>query len=200
MVRIGGERPPDGGGDAARERVGIKRRMTRHREDVSGVGIDRDQRSGTIADPLFGDALEVEVERQNNAVARSFGNLTEQAQAPADRIDFDLLAAAVAVQVLLEGPFEPELADLVAGPVIRQSIQIAHGDFTDIAEQMGRDWAVDIVTARINLQADSGKFELMRLEHHDLMPVEALIDRHRLELRAALIGRLVEFLLEAVLG
>src|SRR5579859_6346273 len=65
---------------------------------------------------------------------------------------------------------------------------------------MGGDRPVYIVTPRVHLQADPGQFELMRLKHHDLMPVKTLLYRDRLELRTALVGGLVDLLAEAVLG
>ncbi len=40
--------------------------------------------------------------------------------------------------------------------------------------------AVEIMAARVDLQADSGKFELMGLQRDHLIPVEMLLDRDRL--------------------
>ncbi len=115
--------------------------MRDHREDVAGVGIDRDQRAGPVAHRLLGRLLHVEVEAQHHALPGNLGNLAQQLEPAANRIDLDLLAPGLAAQLAFEYALEAEFSDLVAHPIVVGVAEIALGDLADVAEQMRRDAA-----------------------------------------------------------
>ena len=49
-----------------------------------------------------------------NRVAGHVGDLVQHSHAPAERIDFDLLSAALAAQQFFPAPFESVLANFIA--------------------------------------------------------------------------------------
>src|SRR5579875_2773622 len=100
-------------------------------------------RAVAVADRRLGRTLEVEVDGHHDAVAGTLGNLAQQAQAAADRVNLDFLAAGGAAQRRFKAPFEAELSDFVAHPVVGQPVEILERDFADIAQQMRGERTVE---------------------------------------------------------
>src|SRR6185437_15706196 len=124
--------------------------------------------------------------------------LAQQAQTPSDGVNFYFLATTVATQRVLPTALEPELADLIAHPVGGQAREVTRGHLAHITEQMSTQRAVNIMSTRVHLQADTRKLELMGFQRNHLLPSETLLDRHRLELGSALVLGIFEFLGDAV--
>ena len=85
----------------------------------------------------------------------NFGNLAQQLEPAADRIDLDLLASGLAAQLAFEHALEAEFPDLVAHPIVVGVAEIALGDLADVAEQMRRERPVDVMALRHHLEADA---------------------------------------------
>ncbi len=158
--------------------------MAGHRENLAVVRIERDNRAGVITQRLLRHLLEIKVDSQHQALPGTVGNFLERAQAPADRIDFDLLPAADAAQKGLESALQSELADLVAHMVAGEPGEILLIGFANVAQQMRCEIAVQVMAPRRDLQADPRKLELMGLDRDHLRPGQPLLDCDRIIFRA----------------
>ena len=135
-------------------------RVGRHREDRAVARVERHDRAAvclvlpvsvrepdSVADRVLGRALQLEVERQANRLARLLRpNEHEVAAGMPEGVDGELLEPGLAAKVAVVGRLEPTLADRVAGlvAVLAQALQLGGGDLRDVAEQLRREGAVGV--------------------------------------------------------
>ena len=153
--------------DAAGEDRRPVGRVRREREDGAVARVDGDRRTAVrvpvlvldrALDPererLLGRALEVDVDRQPDVVARRRELLRlDRALRPAERVDADLRCAGRAAQVGVEGRLDPRLADLVAGAVVVDRVlllQLLLRDLADVAEDLGGE-RLALVVAQVGV-------------------------------------------------
>ena len=174
--------------------------MAGHREDFAGARIDRDHGPSLVAQGLFRHLLQIQINREDYACTGFFGRLRQHAQAPSDRVHFDFLVAADTAQKIVPAPLQAELSDLIPHVVVGDFPEFLLVDFADVSQQMGSKRAIEVATARRDLDADSGQIELMGFEGHHLIPGQPLLDRDRIERRPPVVLGLGNFFLGVVIA
>jgi hypothetical protein len=116
-----------------------------------------------------------------------FGDFVEHAHTATQRIDFDLLAAALAAQQLFPAPLQAVLTDLVADHVafFPENSELFLVDLAEIAEHVRRHRTVGIAAPRAHAQGDARKFELVRFDGNHRGPVDVAAKHHLVERRPA---------------
>jgi len=112
------ERLPVLRGDAIDEQVGIEGGRRHQRQHAAGGRLDRDQGATAVAEGVLGDALQLDVERQFQIVARRGRRARQGAHRASAGIDLDLLDARGAVQFMLVELLQPGLADMLRAAVV----------------------------------------------------------------------------------
>ena len=97
------------------------------------------------------------------------------------RVDLDPLAARRAAQELVVGVLDARLADDVAGPqaLVSRALQLARADLADEAQDVGGERAVRVLAHVGPLDADAGEALLVLEQVEEQLPVEALLEHHR---------------------
>ena len=148
---------------------------------------------------LLRGLLHVEVERQHDALPRMIRDFLQHTQPASNRIDLDLLAAGLAAQERFPSAFEAELPDLIAH-LVAGLHEVVAVDLADIAEQMSRERAVEIMARGSDFEADTRQLQLMGFQRDDLRPFEVLIDSDGVVLGAAFVIGGIDFRLDAGLA
>ena len=157
------ERLPALGIDAVYKQIGVKRGLADKRQHVAGARVERHQRAAPVAEHVFNQLLQANVERQHDGVAGRRGAGREVAHGPAAGRGLDLLDAGVAVQLLLKALLNAQLADVVGAPVVALVVAGLNDfffclvDAADVANHMAAQLAVRIAAEKPRLDVNAGK-------------------------------------------
>ena len=105
--------------DAVDEEVRVEAGLGHQRQHLARLRVDRDQRAAIVLERLLGDLLQLEVERDHEVVARDAARCatSERMARPPASIS-TCSRAGDAVQLLLVGALDAELADVVGALVV----------------------------------------------------------------------------------
>ena len=131
-----------------------------------------------VAQRPLGRLLQVAIDGEGEVVAGHVGHLLEDAHAAADGVHLDLLAAAVAAELIVPRALEARLADEVTlAQVLRGAVgQLALAHLADVAEHVRRERSVRIVALRRDLEGDARQLELVGLQRDDVVPLDVSAD------------------------
>ena len=134
--------------DPLDEQVRIEARLRDERQDVAAVRLDRDERTASVTERLFGDLLELHVQGQDEIVARNRRCARERAHRVPTGRSLDLLVAGRAMQVFLVALLEPFLADVIGALIVAKEIDplaiLTIRQRVDVALALAPDVADDV--------------------------------------------------------
>ena len=174
--------------DAVHEQVGVVGRGRHQGKDTAGAGVDGDQGAFAIAEGLFGDFLQFDVERQLQVVAGDRRDALQAAQGAAAGVDLDLLVAGLAVQFEFVMLLQAGLADMVSTLVVGQllgvldPLQVALGDAADVADGVRGDMPHRILAEQAGLDLDAREAIALGRELGDFGVAQAGADGDGLEI------------------
>ena len=186
-------------GYAAAEHRRIEARQADERDHVAVVRIERHHRTAMAGERRLGGALHFEVDRQQQILARSrslgaqVGDESTLALHRASRgVDENLAKAVAAMQLVLVGTLDAELADEgragVGGAV--DVLQILLADGAHVAERVHRQLGVRVPAGLACLDIQARKLEAPHGETRDVLVRHAQADRHAVEPAARVDGAL----------
>ena len=159
MARVVAQLPPLVGRHAQHEHVVVKARLADHGQNLAGVGLHDQDGPGLAFQQAGAFALQADVDGELE-VAAGLGRLQNKfVVLTAKGVDFHLLAALGAAQLVLVGELQPLLAHGVAKGELGIFFQLLLVGLGHIAEHMGQQRSAGIVAllAHHDLQA--------RIEH-----------------------------------
>ena len=161
------------------------------RQDLAIAGVERDRagrfEAGQLLAQQAGDlALERQVERQQEVLARPGAVDPQHPQLAAGRVDLGALLTGPAAQLGLAHQLDAHLADLVVGRVVAVRVVLELGvlvgvDPADHAEHVAGQPAVDVLADRLDEHLDAGQLEVALLDRVGEPGVDAGADRDRRE-------------------
>src|SRR6185436_11317334 len=160
------------------------------REHLARLRVEGDERPAILLESLLGDALQLEIQRDDEVVARLRLGPPQRADRAAAGIDLDLLRAGRAVQLLLVRALDAELADVVGALVVGRAAQALDAlhvrvvDAADVADRVRGELALRIRAEHARLDLESGEAEAVHGETRDLLFGEPRLDRQALEVLA----------------
>ena len=187
------ERVPVHRVDAVDEEVGIEAGLGDEREDLARLRLDRDERAAIVLERVLGDALQVEIQRDGEVVARERLGARERADRAPPGVDLHLLGAGGAVQLLLVGALDAELADVVRALVVGgeplrfDALHVGVVDASDVADRVRGDLALRVGAEEPRLDLEAGEAIAVHREARDLLLGQARADRQALEVLAFLL-------------
>ena len=187
--------------DPFNEQVRIKRWLGDEGEDVARFRLDRHQGAAPVAEELLGQPLQVDVERQDQVVARRCLRGRQRADRPPARAHFHLFVAGQAVQLGFVALLDADLADVFrAAVVIRilarvirharlavgiahvvDAVQVALGDTADVADHVRRRFAQRVLAEQPRMHVHARKAEALRRKARDFLVRQLTADRQALE-------------------
>src|SRR5580704_7127344 len=166
---IGIERGPLLAGHANREIVGIESGAANHGENFAGVRVHGNQRAFFIREIRFGDGLQIEINRQLNRLAGNGFNVVERAHHFANAVHDDAAQAVRAFELIVVLPLESSLSDDIARAVVAIAlIEILGRNFTDVADRIGKHFAMWIAAALDHHEFEDGEIRAMRFYEGDV--------------------------------
>ena len=141
------------------KQIAIVGRRGRHSQHTAGRRIQRDDRAPLIAQRLHGGALQIEIEMQDNILARDRREPIQHAQDATVGIGLHVLVPDLPMQLTLVVTLDADLSYLEGAAVLRgiERLQLALVDAPDIAESMGQQFSVRIVPKELRLHHDAGQ-------------------------------------------
>ena len=185
--------------DAVDEQVRIEGRLADERQHLAVARIERHQRATPVAEQLFDQRLQLDVDRHHQHVAGRGGVAAQAPHGAAVGAGLDLLEAGAAVQLRLVALFDAELADVFGAVVIGSVFGVVdlfllgRVDAADVAQQVAANLAERVVAKQPRLHLDPREAELLRRKTRHLFVAELGTDRQRLEI-LALVGHALEAL------
>ncbi|CAJ0798424.1 hypothetical protein LMG18090_03708 [Ralstonia mannitolilytica] len=213
--------------DALDEEVRVERRLRDEGQDVARLRLDRHQRAAAVAEELLRQPLQVDVERQDQVVARRCLRGRQRADRPPARAHLHFFVAGQAVQLRLVALLDADLADVFGAAVVVRvlarvvrhaglavgiahvvdALQVALGDPADVADHVRGGLAQRVLAEQPRVHVHARKAEALRRETRDLLVGELAADRQAFKaagvfhqpLEAAAVARLdVDHLRELV--
>jgi hypothetical protein len=197
MVGVVDQRLPVGLLEPAGEQVGVERGGRDQGQDLAVAGIHGHHRAHLLGavEPAGRLLLEVEVDRQGQALARCRGDALVLLKELAAAVDDDHPLAVLAAQVGVVGLLDPLLADHV--PRLEDALRLldlVQGGLAQVAEDVGGLLAVAVEPLVLDLDRELRVLEPLDAEARHLGEGEILGQQHRLERRdtAVLLQDLLE--------
>ena len=194
-VRIGIELCPFGCGNAHGEIVGIECGAADHGQNFAGARVHRDDGAFLVLHVVFGDGLQIVIDRQLNRLAGNRFDVVESAHGLADAVDDDAAHAVGAFEGFVVLALEAGFADDVAGAVVAVAlVELLRRNFTDVADRVREHFAVRVAAALNHHQFEHGKIGAVRFHECDVRLARGGLDYDGLKFRLVLGG--IELLLQ----
>ncbi len=173
--------------DAVDEQVRVVGGLADEGQYIAVIGVDNHRSTGVVAEGLLGDVLQFGVQRQVKVLAGHRWGAHQGAQYPALGIGFHLAETDFAVQHILVGSFDADLANVRGAAVVGSidALQVAFVDPSDITERVGRQRAVRVVARQAGDDVDAGELVPVDGKARHFLVAEVKAQRYRLEGRRA---------------
>ena len=176
--RIVDKRIPLVAAEAGDEIVLVEGRAAGQGQDFARVGVQGHGRAGAVLQQLFRPLLQAAVDGEENIVAVAGGHRPEHLHDLAVGVYLHLAPPALTPQVGSQGFFNTEFPDQVAGPAagIDAALKLFGADLTDVAQQMGRQAAVNVIAQPLNLDVDTGQIVTAGGHHRQFVAADVAFE------------------------
>ena len=150
--------------------------------------MNRHHRAFAVTQRVFGDALQFDVDRQREIVARHRRSARQGAHRAPTGIDLDLLEAGDTVQFFFVALLDANFADMLRAFVVRRDpgsvefLKIVFADPANVADHVRAQLAERILAKQPRLDVHAGEAPAVGGKARDLFVGQAGADRQRIKI------------------